>query len=89
MLPDVATPARTRAAWWALAFVGLVSTMALGSWWIKARDNAVIAGAQAMAEAKAQGSDSEFENTTPALVFAQAHELASAEQLEPALLDVL
>jgi mxaK protein len=84
-LPDVATPARTRAAWWALAFVAGVALVAAASWWLKARDNAVIAGAQAMAQASAQSKEGDFENTTPALVFAQAHELASADQLEPAL----
>jgi mxaK protein len=72
---------RTRGAWWGLVGVGLVAAAAGASWALKARDNAVIAGAQALARA----GDAPIETLTPALLFAQAHELAGADQLEPAL----
>ena len=80
-LANLTSPRRTRAAWWALAGVAVVAAGACASWALKARDNAVIASAQAFAQA----GDSEFENATPALLFAQAHELAGAEKVEPAL----
>ena len=75
------TPRRTRAAWWALGLVAVVAAAAAGSWAVKARDNRVIEAAQAMAHA----DDSELHSVTPALLFAQAHELAVAENLELAL----
>ena len=75
------TPRRTRAAWWALGLVAAVAAAAAGSWAIKARDNAVIEATQAMAHA----DDSELRSVTPALLFAQAHELGVAEKIEPAL----
>jgi mxaK protein len=80
-LAGIGTPRRTRAAWKALVVVGLVAAAAAVSWSLKARDNAVIAAAQALAQA----GDAEFEQVTPALLFAQAHELAAADKMEPAL----
>ena len=84
VLSGIGAPRRTRAAWWGLAVVAMVATAAGASWVLKARDNAGITSAKAMAQA----GDGEFENTTPALLFAQAHELAAAEtaeKMEPAL----
>ena len=81
VLGAIGSPRRTRMAWRALAIIGVVAAAAGVSWALKARDNAVITAAQALA----QGGDAEFENTRPALLFAQAHELATADQLEPAL----
>ncbi len=80
-LDSIGSPRRTRAAWWGLAVVVVVAAAGGVSWAVKARDNAVIAAAQA----SAQAGDAEFENATPALLFAQAHELAAADKLEPAL----
>jgi mxaK protein len=80
-LDSMASPRRTRAVWWGLAIVAVVAAAAGLSWALKTRDNAVMVAAQALAEA----GDAEFENTTPALLFAQAHELAAADKLEPAL----
>ncbi len=85
LLARIGSPPRTRAAWWGLAAVAVVAAAAGASWALKARDNAVITSAQAMAQAVVQADPGEFENTTPALLFAQAHELAAADQLEPAL----
>ena len=84
-LADIGTPRRTRAAWRALAFVAVVAAGAASSWVLKARDNAVITAAQALAQAGIGGDAGEFERATPALLFAQAHELAAEDQVEPAL----
>ncbi len=81
-MPDrLATPRRTRVAWRACALVALVAAGAALSWWFKARDNAVIGSGQALEQA----GDSEIERTQPELLFAQAHQLAGGDQLEPAL----
>lgn len=74
-------PGRTRAAWWALALVAGAAALAAGSWAIKARDNAAIVAAQALEHA----ANANIETTRPALLFAQAHELAAAGQMEAAL----
>jgi mxaK protein len=76
-----ATPARTRGAWRALLIVGVIALATAGSWFLKARDNALIVNAQALA----QGAGTEPERTAPNLLFAQAHELATQEQAEAAL----
>jgi mxaK protein len=80
-LEQLGSPRRTRAAWRALALIAVVAAAACVSWALKACDNAVIGAAQALAQA----GDAEFESLTPALVFAQAHEFAAAEKMEPAL----
>ncbi len=85
LLARMGSPRRTRAAWWGLVGVAVVAAAAGVSWALKARDNAVITSAQAMAQAAVSGDPAEFENTTPALLFAQAHELAAADRLELAL----
>jgi mxaK protein len=86
VLAAIGSPRRTRAAWWCLGGVAVVAMAAGLSWGFKARDNAVIAAGQALVQAQAQGgNDAEFENATPALLFAQAHELAAADKMEPAL----
>ena len=92
LVSGVGSPRRTRAAWRSLAIVALVAAVAAASWALKARDNAVIANGQALAEAEEGvgarvqgGGDGNIENTTPELLFARAHELAAAERLEPAL----
>lgn len=80
-LASIGSPRRTRAAWWGLGVVAVVALAAGLSWALKARDNAVIAAGQALAQA----GDAEFENATPELLFAQASELAAADKMEPAL----
>lgn len=88
LLLAVGSPRRTRAAWWCLVAVALVAAAAAASWALKARDNALIGRAEAPAEAQAEvpaEMQGEIENTTPALLFARAHALAAADQLEPAL----
>jgi len=81
LLLALGSPRRTRAAWQGLAVVALVAAAAAGSWALKARDNATIATGRALADA----GNTDIENTRPALLFAQAHELGADDQLEPAL----
>jgi mxaK protein len=80
-LASLGSPRRTRVAWRSLAIVAVVAVGAGVSWALKARDNAVIVAGQALARA----GDADFQNANPALVFAQAHELAAADKMEPAL----
>ncbi len=83
-LRAIASKRRTRAAWWALAASVAVAASAALSWALKARDNALIGTAQALSQAKPDDGAG-FENTPPALLFAQAHELAAADKPDLAL----
>jgi len=78
---QIGTPRRTRAAWWGLAALLLVAAGAAGSARVKSRHNQWIANARAVAEAGAAETD----RIAPALLFAQAHELAAGGQMEQAL----
>jgi len=80
-IEDIGTPRRTRAAWRGLGVVAFIAAAAGVSWGLKARDNAVITARQAVAQA----GDADVEQSRPHLLFAQAHELAVGEQMEPAL----
>jgi hypothetical protein len=71
---------RTRAAWATLAFAAVLALGTAASWLVKQRDNAVIASGQALQRPDAEAT----EGVTPALAFAQAHELAAKDQLEAA-----
>ena len=85
-LANLGSPRRTRFVWRALVVVAVLAAGAALSWALKARDNAVIAEAQALAQAGGgDAADGEFEHVNAALLFAQAHELAAADKLEPAL----
>ena len=100
LLLNIGSPRRTRVAWRGLIAVALVAAAAGLSWALKARDNTVIGGealqakvlAEASADVRAAGqgdrqsdAQAEIDSTAPALLFAQAHALAAADQVEPAL----